>query len=120
CGWVLGRCLQGGGRGGEAATPGEMALGNRMLKPAERGSVLYELGFCHWRGNRPADAAAAWTQAQVQGGDAGQAAGLRLAEMQLPTPTERARAVEAVEKALEGVAKPDDYKNALIPREDAA
>jgi hypothetical protein len=117
---LLARCFQGEGRWAEAASTWEMVRGNTALTPAQRGAVLYELGFCHWRGNRPADAVTAWGQAQVQGGDAGQAAALRLAEMQLATPAERAHAVEAVEKALEGVAKPDDYKNAVIPREDAA
>ena len=117
---LLARCFQVEGQWAEAAKTWEMVRGNAQLKPAERGAVLYELGFCHWRGNRPADASAAWTQAQVQGGDAGQAAALRLAEMQLANPAERARAIEALEKALESVAKPADYRNAVIARDDAA
>ncbi|MCS6849544.1 MAG: tetratricopeptide repeat protein [Gemmataceae bacterium] len=84
--------------------------------PLEAGRIHFELGLCYSRSNRPAEAARAWEQARQYGGPEGQAATLLLAEQRLRGPNPAA-AVDYFARAVEHVAKPEDYQN---PRVDLA
>lgn len=117
--FILARCYAEEGNHKQAAATWEQVKNNPRLTAAERGAASYHLGLCYARSDRKADALEAWRQAQIHGGEAMQAAALRMAEASLAEPGERTQAVNTLEKAFEGVAKPDDYRNKLIETKDA-
>jgi hypothetical protein len=92
------------------------------LPAAERGPILYALGLCHHNLEPPNDGAAAqvWEKATACGGDSGQAAALRLAELRLQaagadgTLTNPDGALAAYHRALDGIKDPAGYHNSLV------
>src|SRR5262249_6740092 len=102
----------------QAARNWEQARQDPKLTPAEKARPLYRLGRCYAQDQRIKEAVGAWEQALALGGDEAQAAALRLAELKLDADA-RADAVEALAAALKPVAGPDDYRNTLVPLQDA-
>jgi hypothetical protein len=102
----------------QAARNWEQARQDPKLTSAEKARLLYRLGRCYAQDQRAKEAAGAWGQALALGGDEAQAAALRLAELKLDADA-RADAVEALAAALKPVAGPDDYRNKLVPLQDA-
>ncbi len=99
-----------------AARNWDQARQDPKLTGPAKGKVLYHLGRCLALEGRP-NAVPVLEEVAALGGDEGQAAGLRLAELKLDTdPT---AAVAALAAALQGVHGPDDYRNPLVPADDA-
>ncbi|HEY1375879.1 MAG TPA: tetratricopeptide repeat protein [Gemmataceae bacterium] len=99
-----------------AARNWEQARQDPKLAGAAKARVLYRLGRCLALEQRP-NAAAVFEEAVALGGDEGQAAGLRLAELRLDA--DPAGAVAVLVAALAAVHGPDDYRNPLLPADDA-
>lgn len=97
----------------DAAPLWQEALNDRRVAPSEPGKVLYQLGLCHRHLERTADADRAWAAALTHGGEAAQAAALRLFELRLDG--DRRAAIDLAERALKPVQKPADYRNPFIP-----
>jgi tetratricopeptide (TPR) repeat protein len=101
----------------QAARNWVQARDDQRLTPAAKGRLLYRLGRCYAQDQRPKEAEAAWAEALGLGGDEAQAAALRLAELKLDAdPT---AALEPFAAALKAVQGPDDYKNPLVPADEA-
>jgi tetratricopeptide (TPR) repeat protein len=86
--------------------------------PIGKAAILYHLGLCYHRAENPNDSAAQtlWTEAVNLGGEAGQAAGLRLGEMHLlGEPAHPGKGLGDWTRALLTVEKAEDYKNELVP-----
>src|SRR5262249_5563971 len=79
----------------------------------KKGLVYYNLGWCHASAQNSQEAASAWEAAAASGGEAGQAAALRLAELHLAG-DKPAAAIDMMRLALEKVSQPADYKNPFI------
>jgi tetratricopeptide (TPR) repeat protein len=89
----------------------EKARENPKLSDPEKAKVLYHLGRCLALDQRK-EAAGVFEEAVKLGGPEGQAAGLRLAELQLEG--EPAGAAAALAAAMGSVHTPDDYRNPLV------
>jgi hypothetical protein len=84
----------------------------------EMGRILFNLGLCASLAGMPARAEEAWERARNHGGDEGQAAALKLADLRLQG-RNPAAALPDLEWALRQVATPKDYHNALVDLEEA-
>jgi TolA-binding protein len=73
----------------------------------------YWSGLCCRNLNRPADAIRAWEKAALLTGEPSQAAGLLLADA-CREAGKFTQALEAFNRALAGIAKPEDYSNSLL------
>ncbi|MFL5340986.1 MAG: tetratricopeptide repeat protein [Gemmataceae bacterium] len=111
----LAQCLEAKGDWRKAAKAWQEIKSSGQVKPAERAAVSYRLGWCYAKLAQPIEAAEAWKDAQVAGGEAGQAAILRQAELDLPKKDKRAEAIAALERGLDNVVRPADYRNELVP-----
>jgi tetratricopeptide (TPR) repeat protein len=100
-----------------AARNWQQARQNPKLTAPEKGKALFHLGRCYANEQRAKDATAAFEEAVALGGEEGQAAGLRLAELKLDGDPPGAQI--ALAAALKPVQGPDDYHNALVPLDDA-
>src|SRR5207248_1301378 len=76
------------------------------------------LGLCYRHLGRWTDADRTWEAALQHGGDAMQAAALRLADLRIEG-GQRATALGLYEKALRPVTRPADYRNALVDGAEA-
>jgi tetratricopeptide (TPR) repeat protein len=114
---LLAQTLQREGAWAEAAPLWEQVLADRP-RPQDKGRVRYALGLCYRKLGRWADADRHWEAALQDEGDEVQAAALRLAELRLET-ERRTTAPELYERALRTVARPSDYRNALIDLTEA-
>src|SRR5439155_7695387 len=83
----------------EAAKLWEELLAQNRLPPADPGRILYLLGCCYRNVGRREEAAGAWQRAVQHGGEDGQAAGLRLANVLVESQQVPA-ALEHYERAL--------------------
>jgi tetratricopeptide (TPR) repeat protein len=86
--------------------------------PVGKAAMLYHLALCYHRAENAndAEARALWTEAANLGGEAGQAAGLRLGEMNLlGEPADPGKGLAEWAGALLKVEKAGDYKNELVP-----
>jgi tetratricopeptide (TPR) repeat protein len=120
--YLQGRCCLELGLWEKAIPHWKAVLRHPREAPGGRGQVLYYLGLCCHNLEQPKEAEAAryWARAQSEGGENGQAAALRLAELYLSTlgngdllnPT---GALEAFRRALAKVGTPGDYQNGLVP-----
>jgi tetratricopeptide (TPR) repeat protein len=97
----------------EAAHLWEEILNDPRDVPREPAPVWYSLGWCYRNLHRPEDAIRVWEQAIQHGGEAGQAAAFRLAELRLASGSLDA-ALELYQRTLSSVTKPEDYRNTLI------
>lgn len=88
----------------------------KVTGPA-KGSALYHLGRCCAQDQRPKEAAAAWEECAAMTGDEGQAALIRLAELKAENDPKTAPAAFAA--ALQVIRAPEDYRNTLIPLDEA-
>lgn len=100
-----------------AARNWEQARKDPALKPSDKGTILLSLGRCYTKEPNPPKAAVVYEEAQTLPGDEGQAAALRLAEIKLEKDPKAA--ADAIATALRGVASPEDYKNPLVPLDEA-
>lgn len=85
--------------------------------PGGKAHIWYHLGICqrHAEPPRLADAIKSWEQAWQEGGEEGQAARLRLAELRLhESPGQLEQAVRDLSQALEKVQKPEDFQNSIV------
>lgn len=110
---LLAQCLQNEGNFVQAAKTWEQAKANPRAAAAELGRIYYELGHCYAKSQRPDDANRAWKQAQLRGGEAGQAATLRVAELMLEDKSTAPLAIPIFEEGLRGIGRPSDYQNSL-------
>jgi tetratricopeptide (TPR) repeat protein len=117
--FLLARCYAAEGKYQQASATWDQVKNNPRLTAAERGAACYHLGVCLAKLDRNGDAVDSWRQAQLAGGEAQQAAALRQAEMQLADANERTQAIASLEKALETVSKPEEYRNELLRLADA-
>lgn len=101
----------------KAARNLEQVRTNPKLPPAAKGATLYRLGRYYIQDQRPKDAAQVLLEAVNLGGDEGQAAALRLAEMK--TDSDAKAAADAFASALQAIRAPADYRNLLVPIEEA-
>jgi tetratricopeptide (TPR) repeat protein len=97
----------------EAAKLWEEVLADRRQPPADASRIAYFLGWCYRNLNRRADAARSWEPAAQQGGEEGQAASLRLANVHIETGNISA-ALELYDRALGTVRQAADYHNSLV------
>jgi len=111
---LLAQCLQMEGNFLQAAKTWEQAKANPKATAVELSRVHYELGNCYARAQRPDEAQRAWKQAQLRGGESGQAATLRIAEAMLEDKGNAAASVAAFEDGLRGIGRPADYQNSLF------
>lgn len=101
----------------KAARNLEQVRSNSKLAPSAKGATLYRLGRCYLQDQRPQDAARVWTEAVNLGGDEGQAAALRLAEMKIDSDAKSA--ADSFATALQAVRAPAEYRNPLVSIDDA-
>jgi tetratricopeptide (TPR) repeat protein len=90
--------------------------------PGGRAPILYTLGLCHLQADPPNAGAArkAWQQAAAEGGEEGQAAALRLAELDVAgAGPDLAAAVDHLRLAVDRLGGPADYQNKLVSLEKA-
>jgi hypothetical protein len=116
---LLARCYQSEGSYDRAATVWEQ-IRSMSKPPIDRGTIQYELGMCYWKAGRLEDAKKAWDEARDKGHEAAQASLFRKAELQLADPPNRLEAVTTLEDALKSVQRPEDYRNKLYSRKQAA
>jgi tetratricopeptide (TPR) repeat protein len=114
---MLAKSYQEASEWANAARNWEQARQNSKLSPPEKGKILYHLGRCYAQEQRTKEATAVLQEAVALGGEEGQAAGLRLAELMLDS--DAAASVTTLDTALQPVQGPDDYHNALLPIDDA-
>ncbi|MFO0808071.1 MAG: hypothetical protein U0746_05570 [Gemmataceae bacterium] len=100
-----------------AARNWEQTRKDPALKPAEKAAILYRLGRCYAQEPNPAKAVATWEEAVGLGGDEGQAAAFRLAEMKLEKDPKGA--ADAFIAALRSVTSSGEYHNPFVPIEEA-
>ncbi len=84
--------------------------------PGGKGRIFYNLGVCQANLERPKHAekaVEAWRQAQLFGGEEGQAAALQLAGMYLQS-GDHDLALKRLQEALDKVTSPADYRNTLV------
>lgn len=96
----------------EAGRLWEEVVKDQEEPPAEPDRALYYLGVCQLRQHRTSEAARAWTGALACSGEGGQAAALRLAELQLHN-TNTADAWKAFERGLRDIPS-TGFRNSLI------
>jgi hypothetical protein len=101
----------------KAARSWDKVCQNPKLSVVAKGAVLYHLGRCRAQDQRSTEAAAAWAEAATVPGDVGQAAALRLAELRAES--DAPASVEGFANALQSVRAPADYRNALVPIDEA-
>jgi Tfp pilus assembly protein PilF len=87
-------------------------------RSTEPSHVFYSLGLCYKNLGQKGKAARAWEEAMKLGGEEGQAAALRLADLRLRGDNVPA-AFEAFEVGLHGVTSPTEYRNTLFTLADA-
>jgi TolA-binding protein len=83
----------------------------------DKGRILYSIGLCYYRSDSPDYEAAqkAWQETRVLGGDFGQAANIRLAEILLFGPkTDAGAAFTYLNDALKHVRSPAEYLNKVL------
>jgi predicted negative regulator of RcsB-dependent stress response len=116
--WMQAKVCAEEGLWGRAIPAWEDLLADASTVPGGKGRVHYELGICHQHREPPnvVEAKRHWTKALEIGGEAGQAAGLRLGELRLLAGnTETDQAFTDWRLALESVKSPDDYRNSYFP-----
>jgi tetratricopeptide (TPR) repeat protein len=111
--YLRARLLQEDGAWAEAATLWEAVKADPRWGTVEPAHVLYSLGLCYRKLDRPNEAAGTWEATRLRGGEEGQAAALGLAELRLKG-DKPAAVLEALESALRGVSTAADYRNALV------
>lgn len=116
---LLARCQQAKGDFKSAVRAWEEIKNHGQFKSAERGTMFYELGLCHLKSEQPGEALQAWREAQVVGGEAGQAAAFRAAIFQIADPAKRKDALDSLQHLFDGIARPEDYRNSLISAKEA-
>lgn len=97
----------------EAAKLWEEVLADRRQPPTDPGRVLYYLGWCYRNLRRPSDAARFWERAVKEGGEEGQAASVRLANLRIEAGNIPA-ALTLYESALGTIQQPADYRNSYV------
>jgi tetratricopeptide (TPR) repeat protein len=97
----------------EAAKLWEEVLADQRQPATHPGRILYLLGCCYRNLHRAADADGAWLKAIQGGGEEGQAACVRLANLRVET-RHIPSALELYEQALRSVRQPADYQNSLV------
>lgn len=103
-----------------AAALWQAALPDTTEGSPERYRILYDLGRCYERIDQPGEAVRAWEQCLKQGqGEEAVAAAVGLAGYALDR-DEHDRAFEYLCRSLEGVCKPEDWKNSLVDRKQVA
>jgi tetratricopeptide (TPR) repeat protein len=117
--FLLAQSAEKAGLWGKAGPLWEKLLQAPGQVPGGKARVLYNLGVCRL----PTDAGAArtaWQQAAAEGGEEGQAAALRLAELDLALPAPDVAGAEVqLRRAVEKLAGPADYQNRLVDLEKA-
>src|SRR5262249_8754235 len=113
-------CCQEEGRWSEAVPLWKELLVEPTAVPGGKAHIHYALGLClsHVEPPAHAKAAADWQHAAQLGGENGQAAALRLAELSLRGPEPRT-ALPWFGRALEKVPAARDYQNLLISLDQA-
>lgn len=99
-----------------AARNWDKARENPKATGPEKAKILYRLGQCYARDQRPNDAVPIFEEAQALGGEEGQAAAIRRAE--LKATADPAAAVEAIASALKSVTSAEAFRNPLISADD--
>jgi tetratricopeptide (TPR) repeat protein len=109
------QCCQEDGKWAEAVPLWRELLAEPTAVPGGKARIHYALGLClaHVEPREDAKAAANWQDAAQQGGEDGQAASLRLAELYLRG-SEPASALPWFRRALEKVPSARDYQNFLV------
>lgn len=102
----------------EAAKLWEEILADRRQPSTDSGRIAYLLGCCYRNLQRPKDAVRAWEAAVQQGGEEGQAAGLRSANV-LVQSSNISEALLRYDQALAKVRQPADYRNNLLTLPEA-
>jgi hypothetical protein len=125
--YLQARCAQEEGFNGDAEKLWKGLLAEPSVVPGGKAHILYALGLCHANEEPRADAAAEadWRQAAGQGGEYGQAAALRLAELALRQAEQRGPGMDGgaalpwFRAALDKVQSRADYKNSLVNLDQA-
>jgi tetratricopeptide (TPR) repeat protein len=107
------RILQEEGLWAEAAQLWEVVKDDPRAANSGPGHILYSLGLCYRKLDRPALAQQAWEAARQYEGEEGQAAAFGLADMRLRG-SNTAAALEAFDAALRHLSTPADYHNSLV------
>lgn len=115
--YLRARLHQDDGAWADAAALWEAVKNDPRWVTEEPARVLYSLGLCYRKLDRPADAIGAWEATRLRGGEEGQAAALGLGELRLRG-DKPAAALEAFESALRGVSSAADYHNSLVELAD--
>jgi tetratricopeptide (TPR) repeat protein len=102
----------------QAAELWEEIMHDSGKPPCDPGRILYYLGLCNRRMERPRVAARLWDSALKCEGEVKQAAALGLAELRVVGKNPSA-ALESYELALQGVTGRDTYRNTLVERDEA-
>lgn len=98
----------------DAAVLWRAVIDEKRVPLSEPGGVLYNLGVCCRRLDRPKEAADAWSEClQRAHGEEEQAAALALAELRLQESASE-KAVEMLTRVAAKVRKADDWKNSLM------
>jgi hypothetical protein len=97
----------------------EQARDVRGGTPAQKGAVLYQLSEYYLRNNHKDQAIATLDRLRKNTGPEGQAAGLKLAELQLRDPKKKDEAARTLENALGGIQSPEMYQNQLLKLAEA-
>jgi hypothetical protein len=100
----------------KAAPLWEAVLNDHREPPPDPDRVWYFLGLCRRNQNHPG-AARAWEQV-IHGGETAQAAQLRLALLRMEK-GDFAAALNSYETALASLARPAEYNNSLVERDEA-
>jgi hypothetical protein len=96
----------------------EEARKAKNITPAQLAYVQYQLAASYLKANRPVDAIALFDKLRLGNGDEAQAASIRLAELQLKEKDREAPA-KLLEGALLRVKTPEEYRNPLLPLNEA-
>jgi tetratricopeptide (TPR) repeat protein len=110
------RSYQDEGRWGEAAALWEATLAEGQVPEAELPRIRYDLGLCYRQNNQPVEAIRVWEQCVKTDGPEARAAGVGLAELYLlrREEGEPGKARAALEQALTGVQRLEDWKNRYL------
>jgi hypothetical protein len=98
-----------------ASSNWDQARQNPKLAGAEKAKICYHLARCRQLNQEP-NAGIVYDEAVNLGGDEGQAASLRLAEMKLDT--DPAAAIAALATALQSIHGLEDYRNPLVSADE--
>jgi hypothetical protein len=96
----------------------EEARKARNITPAQLAYVQYQLAATYLKANRTADSVALFDKLRLGSGDEAQAASIRLAELQLKDKDKEGPA-KLLEGALLRMKAPEDYRNPLLPIDEA-